>query len=741
LTFIAVDGEGQKVRRGIGEPIEIAPNDWDFSSFVNTHEYVLLTVGDEALHRNGRKLTHHDIFPFLYGHYQRHPKAAYIGYFLGYDFTMWLQSINPEAAHRLLTIEGQNKQKYTRSDGVHMTRWVTTDDCRWDLQAIWPKRIQIRPHTTCKKCKRSVNWWDQTPIETRTKEDTITVVRYPWMTVCDVGPFWGTSFLKAINPTDKNWPNDPPCTPAQYEVIARGKIGRGDTLIFNDEMMRYNAMENVVLQNLMERLQEGLRADGIYLDKTEWYGPGSAAHKWLAKNHSPTRQQWVESAPIWARRAARDSYYGGWFEIFYHGIVEGTSYQYDINSAYPEQIVKLPCLKHGRWTRGTGRLPKYHDLLLVHIEYEGDNPDCGPLPHRRADGAVLHPMCGRGWYWKDEVDAAIDAGLMDEYKVSEWVAFSSYCSEVGCDNPYPFAGIQDLYDKRIIEHKQSPKGKGRKLVINSVYGKLTQSVGGTPWSNVVYASRITSGCRKKILQAISTHPSGTRALLMIATDGIVFATEHPTLKRSASDDRPSPRNKLIKRREMLGEWDRAELKRLALFLPGVYWDESSRENMSHDDALREEYRGHLEDAALLFKGPNLHSRGVGANDLASYVPEIESQWCSGVKFPEVPVKMGFAFIGAKIASYRRDWASCGHVPDPESGDNDEKTMRADSNSSKRHLENHSAKLRGAWPSSAIYRRTTLDTYPYPRVFGDIELDMPIDPDPWESERLRLEDTE
>jgi hypothetical protein len=27
------------------------------------------------------------------------------------------------------------------------------------------------------------------------------------------------------------------------------------------------------------------------------------------------------------------------------------------------------------------------------------------------------------------------------------------------------------------------------------------------------------------------------------------------------------------------------------------------------------------------------------------------------------------------------------------------------------------------------------------VFGDIELDMPIDPDPWESERLRLEDTE
>src|SRR6185312_6510244 len=50
--------------------------------------------------------------------------------------------------------------------------------------------------------------------------------------------------------------------------------------------------------------------------------------------------------------AARSSYYGGWFEIFAHGHIPEVTWEYDINSAYPAIISRLPCLSHGRWEYG-----------------------------------------------------------------------------------------------------------------------------------------------------------------------------------------------------------------------------------------------------------------------------------------------------------------------------------------------------------------------------------------------------
>ena len=49
---------------------------------------------------------------------------------------------------------------------------------------------------------------------------------------------------------------------------------------------------------------------------------------------------------MWAMEAARMTYYGGWFETFVNGVIPGTSYAYDINSAYPYAISTLPCLLH-----------------------------------------------------------------------------------------------------------------------------------------------------------------------------------------------------------------------------------------------------------------------------------------------------------------------------------------------------------------------------------------------------------
>src|SRR5688500_1605496 len=75
LTFIGVDGEG------VG------------------NDYVMLSVGEETLHRGGKRLTHADIFPFLYEQYQANPLAVFVGFALTYDFTMWLKGLTERDAY------------------------------------------------------------------------------------------------------------------------------------------------------------------------------------------------------------------------------------------------------------------------------------------------------------------------------------------------------------------------------------------------------------------------------------------------------------------------------------------------------------------------------------------------------------------------------------------------------------------------------------------------------------------
>lgn len=91
VEFIAVDGEG--VTRV--EYVETW-ND-EMQDFVmmqqKVHHYVLLSVGDQSLHHNGEPLRHDEIFEFLYAQKLEHPNAAFVGFFLGYDFAQWLKSL------------------------------------------------------------------------------------------------------------------------------------------------------------------------------------------------------------------------------------------------------------------------------------------------------------------------------------------------------------------------------------------------------------------------------------------------------------------------------------------------------------------------------------------------------------------------------------------------------------------------------------------------------------------------
>lgn len=590
--FTAIDGEGMEID---GE-----------------HRYVLFGVGqDQISDANG--LSYQRIFPFLYEHYKR--GTAYVGFYLGYDFTQIFKTLPEDRARILLTRNGRTLRTHRiKGKAPH-----PVNVGEWQIDILGNKRLRLRP----KECTCLIA--------------SCTCAKRPWQYICDAGPFFQTSFLNVVNPG--NWPaGEEVVSPEEWETLVTGKAARA-TAVLSEEMKTYNRLENAVLERVMGRLDSGLMDIGIHLPPSKWFGPGQAAQQWLGNINAPSGADVQEKVPQWFLEAARESYFGGWFEIFMHGIIPGPTYEYDINSAYPSIIAKLPCLLHGKWTRGDGIPPKKgYSLVYARVWSPDRNKHIGAMLHRDSHGRILRPMATEGWYWWSELQAAYRAGLVKKLDNRGHQQITGWVNYEPCDCPPPMRDIAALYLQRLKWGKKTPRGKSAKLVYNADYGKFAQSIGDPIYGNPIYASLITSGCRTQILEAIATHPNGINHVCMVATDAVYFLTPHRGLNRS----------------EALGQWDYQERTNLTLFKPGVYWDDNAREAIS-------------EGRSIAFK-----ARGINAADFASQLVRIDREFESwretgglrgdpGRVWPSVTFQPSFLMISALQALMRNRWDLAGSV--------------------------------------------------------------------------------
>lgn len=600
IRFIGVDGEG--VNRPDGK-----------------HEYVLLSVGNESLYYpDGRRLTFYDIVPFLWEQFLENlkcaapnEKIAYVGFYLGYDFANWLKDIPENRARLLLTNEGIALRKRTKSGRNSLP--FPIEHRGWVFDFLGLRRLRL---------------WE---CQNHSYESTHKCNPAGRMYICDTGAFFQTSFLNVVEPSAKKWPNGAILSSDEYAELVAGKSERGFTLPYGEklpaDLISYNVKENEILARLCAKYDEGLKLVGINLAVDSWYGPGQAAQAWLRNEQAPTREEFEDATPSEIRAGLRASYYGGWFEIFAHGHIPGKSWSYDINSAYPYIQSQLPCIRHGKWTRGNGIYPtgKY---VLCYGTATGSDKYIGCLPHRIRAGNILRPRRTKGWYWLHEIDAGKRAGMVDEFKCESWIKY-----DVTCDCSPPFRNLRTLYRDRLRVGKNSVGGRARRLIYNSTYGKTAQSIGQPKFANPFYASLITSFCRTYILNAIATHPKGTNDVLMVATDGITFRSRHHNLQISP---------------ETLGEWDEKEHDNLTLFMPGIYWDDIVREKQ------------------LSGESPSLKSRGIPARALLARRAEIDRTFdipLSGgnIEWPTFEIPITFSIISPKQALARNKWELCANV--------------------------------------------------------------------------------
>jgi hypothetical protein len=550
------------------------------------------------------ELQWNDIFQFLYHHHEK--GIAYVGFVLGYDFTQWFKTLPEGRAEILLTRQGRAKRRHRRP---HLPPHPV--ECQgWQFDILAHKRLRIRPKlcncefATC-KCEHA-----------------------PWMYICDTGAFFQTSFLKVI----ESWPEL--ISPEIYDKIKVGKERRSDATL-DEEMEYYNRLENQSLEYVLTELDKAFQSLGICLSAPKWFGPGQAAQAWM-KNRAPSRKIIQERVPEWFLDSSRKSYIGGWFELFAHGIIPGQSYEYDINSAYPHVIASLPCLLHGIYNRGK-RKPPIHlespEICLVRARVESPKHHrryIGSMLHRDKRGRICRPVKTEGWFWLHEIQAAEKADCIGSVKYYEWMSYTP------CKCKPPMREVHDLYTLRLSVGKDSPLGKACKLVYNSMYGKFAQSVGDPLFGNAVYASLITSGCRTMILNAIASHPTKCRSVLMIATDAVYFTSPHPDLSISSK----------------LGDWNQKIKENLTLFKPGVYWDDKAREDIKRGDH------------------PNFKARGISAKDFAESIMKVDIQFDSWFdkdriefldEWPSVTYIPRFSMTTALQALIQHDWSLAGQV--------------------------------------------------------------------------------
>ncbi len=417
------------------------------------HDYVTLQASDNTMVEQWERggLSTAECFDFLLDLHVRNPQAALVSFAFGYDVNMVLRNAPREVLERM------NSGEYTMYDRRYLCKFIAG------------KSFYVgRGHLEAGKWVTDVG-----------------------VTVWDTWGFFQSTFVRAI----AEWEV---CPTETIEIISKMKDRRGE---FTDEMrsliVSYCFRECELLVRLMDELKTVADAADIRLSR--WDGAGACASALLRLHIMKGEIHASRDVSDDVARAALYAYYGGRIEIAGSGVIPDTCYEYDINSAYPAEIAELPSM-FGAWEYCGGASVGPNGIYQVAWDMPADSL-IGPLPWRTADGDIIYPLTGRGYYHAAEVRAALDCFGDSIFVVDGW-EFTPTDEAVK-----PFDWIHDLYQQRRV-YKESGDARAivLKLALNAMYGKLAQSVGydkhkAPAYQSYYLAGRVTAGTRAKLLRA------------------------------------------------------------------------------------------------------------------------------------------------------------------------------------------------------------------------------------------------
>lgn len=560
--FVAVDGEGFSTDKIVGYTVGAG----GARIPVYEHKYILLmsSRGDQV--KNPRGLTTQQCFDFLLDLAKKYPHAIFVGFGLSYDINEMLR-------------RGLDKDE-TRE------LWETRGGGRISRHFTWQSshgiyRLSFHPKKDFFCGKQRVNErgrpvWKNTAKEgdpPKWKPEYEATIRL-W----DVHGFFQLSFVKTL----EKWFADRldastgliTFDDGQTVDLARMKTMKRDRRAFtlerlDTEIAPYCLEETVALQKLMERLRGSLSEAGISLH--EWNGAGAAANALLKREG--VKEHLQEDRPDGLDDAQCRAFSGGRMELSHYGVFIGPCYNYDIHSAYPSVMPALPSLTGGQWRHIKGASAQPYSLSLVRWRFDEFFP-WYPFFFRDSTGSIYAPCQGQGWYWKPEVDAAMRAfqsGKLSTKKVSGSLEVLESWEFYPASDTKPFSFVPELYaQRRAWEQEGNPAEKVIKFSLNSINGKLSQSLGGTSanppaYHNIGLSGFLMAMIRARLFDAIMQSPE---QVIIAATDGIYSTAP---LSLDIGDD--------------LGQWEESRLDGLVVVQSGVFWRLQRREQPPTDTEL------------------------------------------------------------------------------------------------------------------------------------------------------------
>lgn len=479
---------------------------WDGEGYTDEfgfHHYWLLanSVGDKIIAPPGRSIERYNIARVFHRVQSTYPNAIQCGFALGYDFTMLLRSNGLDSEH----YETLRRKGHINVDGY-----------MWRL--MMGKQLTVWPEAGGNQEGR--------------------------FNLQDTWGFFQRSFVKALDEYfGKDW---------KYRdtIIEMKQQRSGFDREHDEQVMQYNDMELELLVMLMEELRDRLFASGMPVSR--WYGPGAIANGLLQKWRIKDAQEDLYKVRPNIAAASQFAYAGGRFELIKAGHANGPVYQYDINSAYPYALSRVPNLVDGEWRHvNKPSIDELTEFSVVRIRWTTDagNPNFKgstqslsdiyprsipfPLFKRNPRGGISFPSHGiHGWYWAPEIHAAIKYSRnLPDYFNARWELEEAYIYTPHT-NDRPFGTIPILYNTR-QRLKAAGNGAhiGIKLGLNSLYGKFAQQVGWSPerpkippFHNLATAGYITSVCRAMMVEAMSHDPA---SVIAFETDGIFSLSPLP----------------------------------------------------------------------------------------------------------------------------------------------------------------------------------------------------------------------
>ena len=599
-TFIGIDGEGITL-----------PD--------KTVRYVLLCASTGEYVSNPAGLTTSECFTFLLDLAKKYRHGIFCIFSGSYDFNLWIRNLAPRYLKALhdKRESGKDVQTYALHAGIHYGI-----GCR-ARKFFYVGKIES---TTWGKDHKPINHYEAS------------------IRVHDVFDFFQKGFVTTLRVWFDDLLHDgvlifPDGVMIDLHQMQAMKATRRTFTVeqLQEEILPYCLEECQALARLMERLRDYLNEAEIPLSRYE--GAGAIASAILRREQVDAHVKELPIKGIPAKltdpalyRAQLTAYHAGRFEASHFGTYTGPVFNYDLHSAFPSVMPDLPSMRGGMWRHVKGM--SHEKYALVHVRWQLDDQlSYYPFPWRDDQGSISYPNAGEGWYYRPEIDAALrawHAGKLAGRQGPGRIEILESWEFHPATGEKPFAFVPGLYQQR-QQWKQEDRAAEKviKLGLNSMYGKMCQSVGAYEdepprFHNIFYAGWITSAIRARLFDAVMLNPE---KVVMLAADGL-YSTEPLDL-----DEGPG-----------LGQWELRPCDGLIIVQRGVYW---GLRRLDRDPLEQEQTDGKHACIDGQWYRLNPHHQGYDAKTLT--IPAILGAWTRGQPSMKVPTPDRFVTLASAMA--------------------------------------------------------------------------------------------